>query len=89
MKYPDCQVVRYCEHCGKPAEAHEIISRGSGGPREPWNTIYLCRVHHRMFHDMGRYSFSLRFPMFYEKIKVACERAGRVFDKGGSGASSL
>jgi hypothetical protein len=84
MKFDDCYAIHYCEQCGSIAEAHEIISRGSGGPREPWNTIYLCRVHHRLYHDLGRYTFALRFPMFYERIEAACRRAGRVLNKEGA-----
>lgn len=72
-----------CEVCGaSPVDGHHIISRRTGGAEEPWNYLALCRVCHTIFHMLGRYSFSLRFPMFYEKIKAACEREGRVFDKG-------
>jgi hypothetical protein len=79
--------MRYCAICGRPAHPHEIVTRGSGGPREPWNVIDLCDDHHTLgadsFHRLGRYSFAKRWPQFSDKIKAACERMGRVFDKEG------
>jgi hypothetical protein len=83
MKFDDCRKVYACEICGAPAEAHEIITRKTGGPCEEWNQIRFCRVHHRLIHSLGRYSFALAYPQFRDKIEAACERMGRVFDKGG------
>jgi hypothetical protein len=35
VKFTDCDEPKHCEICGARADPHEIISRGSGGPREP------------------------------------------------------
>jgi hypothetical protein len=79
MKYHDCDVPHFCEICGGYAEAHEIVSRGSGGPREPWNQIFLCREHHAIFHALGRVQFARRFPQFEARIRTACKKMGRKF----------
>ena len=72
-----------CETCGHPTEeGHHIITRKSGGPEEEWNYLALCKVCHMVFHSIGRYSFALRYPVVYDKIKEACEKMGRVFNKG-------
>jgi len=73
---------RFCEICGRDAETHHWVSRGSGGPREPWNEVPLCRVHHCYAHSLGRVSFAYRYPQFEARIRDACERCGRQFDKG-------
>ena len=73
-----------CEVCGHPAEElHHLITRKSGGPDEPWNWLALCRYCHAGFHSIGRYSFALRYPQVYDKIKSVCEKMGRTFDKEG------
>jgi hypothetical protein len=54
------------------------VTRGSGGPREPWNQLTLCRDHHDAFHRIGRTSFARRFPQFAARIEAACARMGRV-----------
>lgn len=79
--------LHHCEICGAPwAQRHEIISRKTGGPREAWNTLWLCADHHTLgpysFHKLGRYSFAIMWPQFFDKIKSACERMGRTFKKG-------
>lgn len=78
MKFADCKERLFCELCGQPAERHEIVTRGSGGPREPWNQLTLCRDHHDAFHRIGRTSFAAAYPQFAERIESACERMGRV-----------
>jgi 5-methylcytosine-specific restriction endonuclease McrA len=72
-----------CEICGHTTEElHHIISRKTGGLEEEWNYLALCRYCHNGFHSIGRYSFAVRYPSVYDKIKTACENMGRVFDKG-------
>lgn len=78
--------LNYCEICGKPnAQRHEIITRKTGGPREEWNTLWLCTDHHTLgpdaFHRIGRYSFAVRYPAVYQKIVAACQKMGRTFKK--------
>jgi len=72
-----------CEVCQAPStDLHHIITRKTGGPDEYWNYLALCKIDHQVFHMMGRYSFTVRYPQFREKIQSACERMGRTFDKG-------
>jgi hypothetical protein len=78
MRYDDCKVAKRCEICGQRADPHEIISRKTGGPREAWNVIYLCFIHHREYHDLGRSSWARKYPQFLDKITAACEQAGRI-----------
>ena len=52
-------------------------------PDEEWNWLALCRYCHAGFHSIGRYSFALRYPIVHDKIKSACEKMGRTFDKEG------
>ena len=74
-----------CETCDHPSEElHHIISRKSGGADEEWNWLALCKYCHAGFHSIGRYSFAMRYPSATAKIKDACERVGRVFNKGDS-----
>lgn len=74
----------YCEACGfKSEELHHILSRRSGGPDEEWNWLALCKVCHRCFHDFGRAKFCDRFPHLVAKVRAACDKIGRVFDKRG------
>ncbi len=73
-----------CEACGFPSEElHHIITRRSGGPDEEWNWLALCKGCHLLFHSLGRASFCKRYPHLTDKVREACERMGRVFDKGG------
>lgn len=72
-----------CEICGAPADTHEWVTRGAGGPCEDWNQGRLCRFHHGQYHNMGRVSFAIKYPQFMERIKTACEQCGKVFDKSG------
>lgn len=85
-KYHDCDEWHSCEICDQRADPHEIVTRGSGGKREPDNVIYLCPDHHTMgpdaFHRIGRESFMERFPQFRERIEKACEKYGRQAHKG-------
>ena len=76
-------MARQCELCGAPADPHEWVTRGAHGPREGWNQASLCRFHHGQYHSMGRVSFAMAYPQFMERIKAACERCGKVFDKTG------
>jgi len=89
VKFEDCNEIHRCEICNERADPHEIITRATGGPREPWNVIYLCPVHHTMgpfaFHRLGRVGFAIKFPQFRDKIIAACERMGREYDKSGRG----
>lgn len=73
----------YCEACGnwQSEELHHILSRRSGGPDEDWNWLALCKACHLVFHTVGRYSFTLRYPACEEKIKAACATMGRKFNK--------
>jgi hypothetical protein len=88
MKFSDDQPHHFCEICGSRADPHEIISRGSGGPREPWNTIFLCFTHHREYHDRGRTTWARMYPQFADKIAAACTRAGRVMKSATSSTRS-
>jgi 5-methylcytosine-specific restriction endonuclease McrA len=73
-----------CEVCGHPAEElHHILTRKSGGPDEEWNWLALCKYCHNGFHSIGRYSFALRFPIVHDKIRDACARLGRTFNREG------
>jgi hypothetical protein len=87
MKYDDCREYHPCEICGQRGDPHEIITRGSGGKREPDNVIYLCPTHHTLgpdaFHRVGRATFADSFPQFRERIEKACRLYGRKFDKRG------
>lgn len=74
----------FCEVCGaSPVQGHHIITRKTGGAEENWNYLSLCRIDHQLFHMIGRYAFAKRFPQFFDKIKLACEKSGRIFDKRG------
>jgi hypothetical protein len=74
-----------CEVCGMtPVEGHHLVTRSTGGAEEYWNYLALCKVDHTIFHAIGRYSFALRYPQFHDKIKQACEKSGRIFDKVGN-----
>lgn len=42
-----------CVVCGRPGEAHHVITRGAGGPDEPWNLMGLDRWHHVEIHQIG------------------------------------
>lgn len=78
-----------CEICGaQPVDGHHIITRKTGGAEEEWNYLALCRADHQLFHMLGRASFALRFPVVLDKIKQACEKSGRVLDKGGRNANN-
>lgn len=85
MKFHDFDEWHSCELCGQQASPHEIVTRGSGGKREPINVIWLCPDHHTMgpdaFHRIGRESFMARFPQFRERIEAACEKYGRYSHK--------
>ena len=76
--------MRRCELCGQPADRHHIITVGAGGPDEPWNYLYLCRVHHVELHYVGRYTFAERHAKVAAKIYTACEMTGRrITDENG------
>ena len=68
---------RRCAVCSGPAEAHEIVTRGAGGPREAWNTLFLCRGCHRYFHDAGWVRFVAAYPALRGKVLEARRRAGK------------
>lgn len=72
-----------CEACEgwKTEELHHILSRRSGGPDEEWNWLALCKACHLVFHSVGRASFAKRYPWLEDKIKAACDKMGRKFDK--------
>jgi hypothetical protein len=94
MKYHDIDDRHFCQvyGCAERAEKHHIISRGSGGPDDEWNILWLCAFHHRMrpdsFHRLGRSSFAAAYPQFADKIAAACERAGRVMKSATSSTRS-
>lgn len=71
------RVEHRCEVCGGPGEAHEIVTRGAGGKRVPWNTLYLCRFCHRSFHDSGWVQFVEWYPSLRAKVETAREMAGK------------
>jgi len=72
-----------CEACGFPSEElHHVLSRASGGPDDEYNWLALCKADHILFHAMGRASFCKRYPHLEAKVCEACDRMGRVFDKG-------
>lgn len=75
------RVERRCEICGGPAEPHEIVSRGAGGKREPWNTIYLCRPCHRYYDDAGWVRFVAAYPALRAKVQEARRTAGKHLDE--------
>lgn len=87
-KFHDLDEWHGCEviDCNQTASPHEIVTRGSGGKREPDNVIWLCDDHHTMgpdaFHRIGRESFMARFPQFRERIESACAYYGRKANKG-------
>lgn len=87
MKYHDIDDRPFCEvfACAERAERHHIISRGSGGSDEPYNILHLCLYHHRLgrdaYHYIGRATFAQRFPDLADKIKAACDMAGRKLNK--------
>ncbi len=68
----------FCQCCGeRPADTHEICSRGSGGPTEAWNQLELCRIHHSEYHTIGWFAFGKKYPRMYGKIVSARRRMGR------------
>jgi hypothetical protein len=88
VKFNDIDEWHGCEvyGCNQRASQHEIVTRGSGGKREPINVIWLCDDHHVLgpdaFHRIGRESFMARFPQFRERIEAACAHYGREVHKG-------
>lgn len=43
-----------CIACGKtPTDVAHIKSKGSGGTMDDWNLLSLCRICHRISHDIG------------------------------------
>ncbi len=73
-----------CEICRYPyADPHEWVTRGAHGPKEEWNQARLCRFHHDLYHNIGRVSFAIKYPQFEDRIRIACEKCGKVFDKEG------
>jgi len=73
--------VTACEICGDIPERHHIVSRGSGGVNEDFNILHLCRVHHVEFHNSGRVSFANRYPFLEYRIRKACEKQGKRYNK--------
>lgn len=70
-----------CEICGMPAERHHIVSRGAGGVDDAYNVLWLCRAHHRAYHDMGWVWFSESHPWLRAKIVTARETQGKHTDR--------
>lgn len=70
-------IPRLCEVCGRPAEAHHIVSRGAGGTDESWNVLLLCRRCHRYYHDYGWVKFASYYPHLRAKILEARRTAGK------------
>ena len=67
----------YCLICGvRPADNHEICSRGSGGPEEDWNQLRLCRVHHTEAHTLGWFAFIQKYPRLAGKVIAARNKRG-------------
>lgn len=60
MKYYDkdarCLVCRK-----KGTDLHHVKARGSGGSDDKSNLMELCHMHHVGIHNMGTYSFVMRF----------------------------
>jgi hypothetical protein len=48
-----------CIICGKRAERHHIVSRGSSRSlaEVPGNIVLLCRTHHSLSHSLGQERF--------------------------------
>ena len=68
----------YCCICARrPADSHEICTRGSGGLAEEWNQLRLCRRHHTEWHTIGWVRFVTRYPEVGAKVVAARARLGR------------
>lgn len=51
-----------CFICEAPGEGHHYKTKGSGGPDVLENKLQLCRIHHRLCHDMPESEFLETFP---------------------------
>jgi hypothetical protein len=63
VKTRPCFVCRY-----RPTDPCHIISRGSGGPDEPYNVISLCRKHHQLHHSLGWFKMCEEHPFLKQEI---------------------
>jgi hypothetical protein len=69
-----------CEACraATATARHHIVTRGSGGPDEPWNILELCfSCHIGVFHGQGWRTACKMYPHLYARIVEARERMGR------------
>ena len=51
-----------CFVCGDLGEGHHYTTRGAGGKDCHANRLQLCRLHHRLVHDMPEQEFLEKFP---------------------------
>ena len=75
-----------CEACnayiqtddkGRRTAKHHIVSRGAGGTNNPENLMSLCVKCHRAYHQIGRLTFTLKYPHLKEKVLVARAAGGK------------
>jgi len=55
----DCLVGKGCQGRTEP---HHVKTKGAGGP-DRGNTIPLCRLHHREWHDKGRIGWQMKYEI--------------------------
>lgn len=72
-----------CLVCGQHSETHHVLSRKAYPEYidEKWNHMELCRLHHRMAHDIGLYSFAKKFNLIENILDRGFFFDGRKFRK--------
>ena len=50
----------------RAVDLHHIISRGAGGPDEPWNLAPLSRKAHVEWHQKGRTSMAAKYDTVHQ-----------------------
>jgi 5-methylcytosine-specific restriction endonuclease McrA len=48
-----------CERPKAWCDAHHVVHWANGGPTSLSNLVLLCRRHHRMVHEPGRFTLEL------------------------------
>jgi len=48
-----------------------IKSKGSGGPDDNWNIMFLCRFHHQEQHRIGIITFYKKYPNIQKALQFA------------------
>jgi hypothetical protein len=60
-----------CIICGKSnADKAHIKTKGSGGPDDDSNIMFLCRIHHVEQHKIGIITFIEKYPSVKKTIEA-------------------